>query len=560
MRRTGRLPIFEAADLATGVCMSTASTSSDEFPWRPRPGWSAFGAAVDAYGMIRHGPGTVSSWAYGRVRIRAEVIGKMTSRMTMLTVVVCSACVGMYPAAEAHLAVGEARGTSFRRVTGPPFLVNQAEARDEVEVTLTAAPARLSLLPGLETDVFAYNGRIPGPTLELREGDRVRIRFRNELSEPTTVHWHGLHLPFTADGSPFHPVAPGEEYEYAFTVKAGTAGTYWYHPHPHHRTAYQVGMGLYGAVIVRAADDPLPDLTEKLLILSDNRFQPDGSLDRPAPGSMQARIDAENGREGDVVFINGEIMPEFRIRAGEVQRWRVINASAARVYRLALEGHTFLHVGNDGGLFERAVEVDEITVANGERVELLVRGTAAPGSRIVLRSLPYDRYIPQTRPADWNRPLDLLTVRYTDQRPVPPVALPEVLRPVPALDPEQATATRVMTMTQGMINGRHMSMSRVDVSAALAATEIWEIENLVGMDHPFHLHGFQFQVLDRNGVPEPYRSWKDTVNVPRHETARFIVRFDNYPGKWMFHCHILDHEDQGMMGILEVTPTEEPNR
>jgi FtsP/CotA-like multicopper oxidase with cupredoxin domain len=127
-----------------------------------------------------------------------------------------------------------------------------------------------------------------------------------------------------------------------------------------------------------------------------------------------------------------------------------------------------------------------------------------------------------------------------------------VLRPIPALDPADATATRTMVMSQGFINGLRMDMQRVDVSAPLGATEIWQIENVVGMDHPFHLHGFQFQVLDRDGVPEPFPSWKDTVNVPKHQTVRFIVRYDNFPGMWMFHCHILDHEDHGMMGVLEV--------
>jgi FtsP/CotA-like multicopper oxidase with cupredoxin domain len=120
------------------------------------------------------------------------------------------------------------------------------------------------------------------------------------------------------------------------------------------------------------------------------------------------------------------------------------------------------------------------------------------------------------------------------------------------LDTAHATAKRLMVLTQGMINGQMMDPARVDVGATLDAIEIWEIENLVGMDHPFHLHGFQFQLLDRDGVPEPFRSWKDVVNVPRHGTARFIVRYASYPGKWMFHCHILDHEDHGMMGILEV--------
>jgi FtsP/CotA-like multicopper oxidase with cupredoxin domain len=181
-----------------------------------------------------------------------------------------------------------------------------------------------------------------------------------------------------------------------------------------------------------------------------------------------------------------------------------------------------------------------------------VRGTGAPGTQSQLQTLPYDRFVPQTRPKDWSVPRDLLTLQYTDEDPLPPVTLPELLRPVTPLDETVATATRVMVLTQGFINGRMMDMDRVDVTAPLGATEVWVIQNLVGMDHPFHLHGFQFQVIERNGVPEPYRSWKDTVNVPRHQTARFIVRYDNYPGKWMFHCHILDHEDHGMMGVLEV--------
>ena len=420
-------------------------------------------------------------------------------------------------------------------------------------MTLTAAPAKLSLIQGVFTDVFAYNGRFPGPTLEFREGDRVTVHFRNDLPEPTTVHWHGLHLPFMSDGSPFHPVAPGEQYDYVFTIRPGAAGTYWYHPHPDHRTGHQIAKGLYGAIIVRAPDDPLPSsLAEKVLVLSDNRFSPDGQIDLPDPHTPEGNADRENGREGDVIFVNGEVKPTLTIRAGEVQRWRVINASAARVYRLSLPGHKLLHIGNDGGLFERPVEVDEIVVANAERVELLVRGTGSPGTRVALRSLPYDRYIPQTRPRNWSDTRELLTLHYSDEPAVAGVELPAMLRRIPVLDTAQATARRLMVLSQGMINGRMMDMQRVDVAATLDATEIWEIENLVGMDHPFHLHGFQFQMLDRDGVPEPFRSWKDVVNVPKHGTARFIVRYANYPGKWMFHCHILDHEDHGMMGILEV--------
>ncbi|HJU88935.1 MAG TPA: multicopper oxidase family protein [Gemmatimonadaceae bacterium] len=435
---------------------------------------------------------------------------------------------------------------------GPAVLQNISRAPNTVEVSLTATPARLSIAPNTVTDAYAYNGRIPGPTLEVREGDRVIVHFTNLLPVATTVHWHGVHLPFISDGSPLHPVAPGDKREYVFTVRPGTAGTYWYHPHPHHSTGYQVGKGLYGAMIVRAPNDPLEGIPEKLIVLSDNRILPDGSLDTPDPHSIPGRIDRENGREGSLLLANGRVMPTLTIRSGEVQRWRVINASAARVYRLSLAGHTFLHVGTDGGLFEKPVEVKEILVAGAERVELLVRGTGKPGEQFTLQTLPYDRYIPQTRPKDWSGARDVLTLKYSADPPLAARAIPATLRPIPVLDTASATATRVMVLTQGLINGQMMDTMRVDVSTSLGATEIWQVENLVGMDHPFHLHGFQFQVIDRDGVPEPFRAWKDVVNVPKHSMARFIVRYDNYPGKWMFHCHILDHEDHGMMGILEV--------
>jgi bilirubin oxidase len=444
------------------------------------------------------------------------------------------------------LASSTALGVAFAHARAAPHVV---------ELTLTAAPARLSLVPGGATDVLAYNGQVPGPTLEFREGDHVVIHFHNNLSEPTTIHWHGLHIPATSDGSPLNPVPPGGTYDYVFTLLPGSAGTYWYHPHPDRRTGYQIAKGLYGALIIRADDDPLAGIPEQLLVLADNRFLPGGEVDLPLHDSPRGELDEENGREGDVLFVNGRIMPTLPIRSGEVQRWRIVNAAAARVYRLALAGHEFLQVGTDGGLFERPVPVTEIVLANSERVELLVRATGAPGSRAVLRTLPYDRYVPQTRPADWNTPRDLLTLQYSDDAPVAPIALPERLRPVPALDTTQVTARRFLVLSQGLINGRTMDMHRVDVRGRLGATEIWQIENVVGMDHPFHLHGFQFQVLDRDGVREPFRAWKDVVNVRKHQTVRFIVRFDDYPGKWMYHCHILDHEDQGMMGILEVTPT-----
>jgi FtsP/CotA-like multicopper oxidase with cupredoxin domain len=437
----------------------------------------------------------------------------------------------------------------------PPVLRNASSKPGIVEVTITAAPAKVRLLPGGPlVSVYAYNGSVPGPTLELHEGDSVIIHFSNRLPEPTTVHWHGVHLPANADGSPLLPIGPGQKHDYSFRLRAGSAGTYWYHPHPDHRSSFQIGMGLYGGIIVRAPNDPLTaaGIQEKLLILADNKFDSTGAIAFADPKSVDASIDLENGREGNVFLVNGQVMPTIDIGRGEVQRWRIVNASAGRIYRLALADQKLVHVGSDGGLFEHPVEVQSVLVANSERVEVLVRGTGAAGGRTVLQDLPYDRYMPQTRPATWDHARDVLSVHYTDAPQVPLPEIPSVLRAIPVIDTMHLAARRTIVFSQGLIDGKAMDMNRVDIRSRVGATEIWTIQNVVGMDHPFHLHGFHFQILDRDGVTEPFRSWKDTGNVPKHSSIRIVVRFDDYPGKWMYHCHILEHEDEGMMGILQV--------
>ena len=438
----------------------------------------------------------------------------------------------------------------------PPTLRNLSTVPGVVEVELTAERARLRLTPGGPlVSVYAYNGTVPGPTLDVHEGDSVIVHFHNHLPDTTTVHWHGLHLPAEDDGSPLNPVAPGQSFDYVFRIPAGYAGTYWYHPHPDKHTTYQVAMGLFGAIIIRSPRDPLAarHIPEKLLILSDNRFNADGSIAFPDPRSIQAEIDEENGREGNVLFVNGQVMPTIPIRRGELQLWRIVNASASRVYRLALAGDSLIHVGSDGGLFEHPRTEREILLANSGRIEVLVRGRGTPGSRTVLQDLPYDRYMPQTRPDDWDSTRTLLALEIARAPAERPVAIPATLRPVPAIDTSNVAAHRLIVMSQGLINGKRMDLHRVDITARLGTTEIWEVQNVVGMDHPFHLHGFHFQVLDRAGVPEPYRSWKDLVNVPKHSEVRIVVHFADFPGKWMYHCHILDHEDEGMMGILQLT-------
>jgi FtsP/CotA-like multicopper oxidase with cupredoxin domain len=470
------------------------------------------------------------------------------------------AAVGLTVSARIGAANGNASLTSAPAAADPlrepPTLRNLSTVPGVVEVELTAAPARLRLLPdGPLVNVYAYNGTVPGPTLDVREGDSVIIHFHNHLPDTTTVHCHGLHFRVDADGSPLNPIAPGRSYDYVFRVPSGYAGTYWYHPHPDKHTTFQVAMGLFGAIIIRAPHDPLAaeHIPEKLLILSDNRFDSTGAIAFPDPSSIQAEIDLENGREGNVLFVNGQVTPTIPIRRGELQLWRVVNASASRVYRLALSGDSLIHVGSDGGLFEHPRTVRELLLANSGRVEVLVRGTGAPGSRAVLEDLPYDRYMPQTKPEDWDSTRALLSLLTTSAPPIRPVAVTFELRPIPAIDTSNVAAHRLIVMSQGQIDGKRMDLHRVDLRSRLGTTEIWEVQNVVGMDHPFHLHGFHFQVLDRDGVAEPYRSWKDLVNVPKHSSVRIVVQFADFPGKWMYHCHILDHEDEGMMGILQLT-------
>jgi len=437
----------------------------------------------------------------------------------------------------------------------PPELRNLSKLHGIVDVELTAAPARLRLVRGGPlVDVYAYNGMVPGPTLDVHEGDSVVVHFHNKLPEVTTVHWHGLHLPAIDDGSALFPVPPGSTYVYTFRIPAGYAGTYWYHPHPDARSSYQVTMGLFGAMLVRARDDPLAALgiPDKVLILSDNRFDAHGAISFPDSGSIQADVDLENGREGNVLMVNGQVMPTIQIPPGGMQRWRIIDASASRVYRLSVPGAQLIHVGSDGGLFAHALPVHDVMVANSERVEVLVQGGSTPGERMQLVDLPYNRYMPQTRPANWDSTRSLLSLVVSHAPAAPAIRLPTLLRDVTPLDTTHVAEHRVLVMSQGLIDGKKMDANRVDLYGRLGTTEIWEIQNVVGMDHPFHLHGFRFQVLDRDGVPEPFPSWKDVVNVPGHSSVRIVVHFDDFPGKWMYHCHILDHEDEGMMGILEL--------
>lgn len=431
-----------------------------------------------------------------------------------------------------------------------------------VEVALGAAPASLSLLPGKTTAGYAFNGAYPGPTLDLTEGDHVIVRFKNDLPEPTNVRWHGLPVPPASDGLPDDLVPPGGSRTYEFDVPLGTAGTYWYHPHPHGETASQITKGLVGAIRVRAKQGPLEGFAEHLVVLTDNKFDRDGQI------AALTNMDRADGREGDVVFVNGRLHPRLPIEPGEVRRFRFVNASASRYYLLHVPGHAMFHVGTDGGLFGAPVERYVVPLAPAERAEVLLKATGGPQDEVTVESLAFDRGAMHVGVVDPDRlaatdraeasehaAFPLFELAYGDGAPKAPPALPAVLRKVPALATTGATP-RTLTFTENMltldfkINGAAYDHGRVDIRSRVGATEVWTLVNQAEMDHPFHLHGFQFQVLERGGVPEPFPAWKDTVNIPRGERVSIAVKFDGPPGKRVYHCHILNHEDLGMMGTL----------
>ncbi|WP_448951242.1 multicopper oxidase family protein [Labrys neptuniae] len=439
-----------------------------------------------------------------------------------------------------------------------PRLVNRATGAGRFEASLMATPATARFVDGLDTPILAYNGEVPGPLIEVTEGDRVAIRFANHLpGEETTIHWHGLPVPPEQDGNPMDPVASGKERLYAFELPEGSAGSYWYHPHPHGRTAEQVYRGLAGAFIVKPRQDPIPAAYgDTPLFFSDLRLGPDGSI----PDNTMA--DWMNGRIGDHVLVNGQNRPVLTLPAGSRRRFRLFNATNARFLRLSFGKAPITLIGSDGGLIEAPLSgLQVIDLAPAERVEVIV-AFDEPG-KLVLRTEDVDHgWMGPGRP---RLAAELMTIEVTRDKVAAPPPLPARLRAIADLGTPAVTRrfelTETMSMGEGgmkmgfLINGAAFDMNRVDVVSKLGQVELWEIANLADMDHPFHVHGTQFQLVEseRGGkvTKAGHRAWKDTVNVPRGETVRLLLRQD-LPGQRMYHCHILEHEQLGMMGVVDV--------
>ncbi len=427
-------------------------------------------------------------------------------------------------------------------------------APNVVEIHLEARPTTLEIKPGLQTEVWTYNGTLPGPTLRARKGDRLVVKFTNNLPEPTTIHWHGLRVPASMDGTDAvqNPIQPGATFEYAFDLL--DSGTYWYHPHI--RSSGQIGAGLYGAIVVEDPAEPkLGD--DAVLVLSDIGIEADGKL---SPADENGELGAYFGREGDTVLVNGRIMPKLLARADVPQRWRLVNAARSRYFRFNLPGQDLVKIASDGGLIERPVPVDEVTLAPGERVELYVKPKAEPaGEAVIVPRLDANRF---NLPA-LDAPGELFHFDVTDEAPGSGAEpLPESFRAIDVPDTTGAKVQGVELMEVGGPNGAVLGINGISgvhgqhtmLMSNVNTTEVWELTNTTPYDHPFHLHGFFFEVLDVDGKAPAYREVKDTVNLNPKEKVRVAIHFDDRPGMWMFHCHIIDHHDLGMMGMLHVMP------
>lgn len=406
---------------------------------------------------------------------------------------------------------------------------------------------------------MGYNGDFLGPTIRVKNGQQFHADIENTLDEPTTVHWHGLHVPAKWDGGPRQVIPTGAHWKPEFTIRQ-PAATLWYHPHAMGLTGEQVYNGLAGLFII---DD---EVSERLnipkqygrddfpLIIQDRRFFQDGHF-----AYAQNMMDVMNGVIGNHLLVNGAEKPFLDVPREKV-RFRVVNGSNSSIYRISFaDERPFFQIATDGGLMEKPVTLTSLLLSAGERAEIIVDfADNNPAAGVTLLVKQFNGQLFEA-------------MRFTSTGPAEnQTDLPQDLAAINWLKESDAVRTRTFVMkTMGMdmgmmggggltINGKHMDLKRIDETVKLGTTEIWEIRNssdmMMGMPHSMHLHDVQFQILDRNGqTPEP-REWghKDTVLVMPGEVTRIIVRFADYTGIYMYHCHLLEHEDNGMMGQFEI--------
>jgi FtsP/CotA-like multicopper oxidase with cupredoxin domain len=409
---------------------------------------------------------------------------------------------------------------------------------------------------GVRASALMLNGSLPGPLLRIRQGESFGVTLQNQIGEPLILHWHGLTPPEAMDGHPRFAVASGGTYDYQFPVDV-RAGTYWYHPHTHMRTAQQTYRGLAGMLIVGDAEEDalgLPSGAREIpLILQDRRLDGSG-----VPVYAPSGPDFMAGYMGPEPFGNGIRRPFLEVDSA-LYRFRILNGSNARVFRLGWSnGRPLILIGNDGGLLARPETLAFLDMGPAERADLLVDlSGSAVGDRVMLQSLAFA--IPggggfMGGANLQGQPMDLLELRVT-RRVQETVRIPSQLSTPRGPQPADSVRERSFRFTSMMmnheINGRTFQMDRVDERVPFGDTEIWSFNNDSGLPHAVHLHATQFSVLSRTGGRGGVQPWeqglKDTVLMYPQETVRVAVRFTSQRGLFLLHCHLLEHEDMGMM-------------
>ena len=454
------------------------------------------------------------------------------------------------------------------------------------ELTLDAREADVEVRSGTSTHVWTYNGTVPGPLIDARVGQTLKVHFRNHLSEPTMVHWHGLRLPNAMDGSPAvqAPVPVDGTFDYIFTLK--DPGLFWFHPHV--RSDVQTRRGLYGVIVVRAAGEPISD-HEHVVVLDDTHLTVDGrlpsDLDDPESLSMNMKT---HGRSGPDILVNGQIGRSLAFEAGSVHRFRFLNVAALRVFNLAIPGHVFRVIGSDGAYFAKPYDAPNLIVGPAERYDAWVVAKGNVGDRIALHSDAYQRADDDPQPA-----VDVATLVVTGTRSTT-LGLPNDLSSLaPARLSPPTTPPIQLTLSAGTLGGSEgytmpMAMPGMIMEPTAPGDPIFVINGKAASDvppihvpkgsvqtfsvfndshqlHVFHMHGFPFQIVSTNDAYSPTiepfgmstsfvaQTTKDTLIVRSGYTTTIAAQFDT-PGRWMFHCHIPEHSEHGMMGEIDVDP------
>ena len=429
-----------------------------------------------------------------------------------------------------------------------------------LEVRLEAALGSHEVA-GREAATLGYNGGVPGPTLRLRPGDTLRVELGNRLDRVTNLHVHGLHVSPEGNGdNVFVAVEPGRAHRYEYRLPDNhRPGVYWYHPHHHGTVADQVFGGLYGAIIVED-DEEIPVDRERVMVVSDITLDSGGSL--VSPSAMEQMM----GREGELVLVNGAAEPDLKGRAGERERWRVVNACTARYLALRLPGQRARVAGRDVGRLPQDMALEDVVLAPGNRLDLVV--DLSEGGR-ELTAMPVDRggmmgqMMGGGPMPGGGGPVALARLRVSASGnraagEIPPGPTVRDLRDA------DVDGRRSITFQMGMggmmgggdgpmsftFDGEEFDADRIDQQVGMGTVEEWTIGNDSPMDHPFHLHVWPMQLLETDGRELSEPVWLDVVNVPARSQVKVRVAFEDFGGRTVYHCHILDHEDRGMMGTV----------